>query len=284
MSIDHLKKQSRNLKKLLPDFIKSHPDGVASLSKIQELVARSSGYPSWHAASVANGRTDGVSEVNSDNHESGLVVVNAPLYMAGASLSRAIEETDTTSEVFFRFIDRDLYSRLSSDLMDFVEEINIEEQKNKPHLPDEDHYRNNAPALIEKCKEILGQHPNFIDAVAYLGSSLNLLNRHSETIAFCRPLFAKTCSLLPGGFGGFNGQLNLMHLENREFGRLASILVEALLGIDTPHGDEQAGSIARAMLIWFPKDAFQFDKVLPILQARSKEDSRKKFRGVRATG
>ena len=45
MSIEHLKKQSRNLKKLLPDFIKSHPDGEAPLAQIQELIARSSGYP-----------------------------------------------------------------------------------------------------------------------------------------------------------------------------------------------------------------------------------------------
>lgn len=49
MSLDHLKKQAKNLKKVLPEFIREHPTGGA-LSDCQELVARVNGYPSWHAA------------------------------------------------------------------------------------------------------------------------------------------------------------------------------------------------------------------------------------------
>lgn len=49
MSIDKLKKQSKNLLHLLPSFIQSNAQGI-SLSTCQELVAQISGYPSWHAA------------------------------------------------------------------------------------------------------------------------------------------------------------------------------------------------------------------------------------------
>ena len=49
MSIDKLKKQSKNLLDLLPAFIQTHAQGV-SLSSCQELVAQISGYPNWHAA------------------------------------------------------------------------------------------------------------------------------------------------------------------------------------------------------------------------------------------
>lgn len=55
MSIEHLKKQAKNLHRHLPEFLAKNPQPF-SLSACQELVARSSGYPSWHAASTAPAR------------------------------------------------------------------------------------------------------------------------------------------------------------------------------------------------------------------------------------
>lgn len=53
MSIEHLKKQAKNLHRLLPEFLAKNPQPF-SLSSCQELAARASGYPSWHAASTAS--------------------------------------------------------------------------------------------------------------------------------------------------------------------------------------------------------------------------------------
>ena len=49
MSIARLKKQSKNLFRLLPEHIKKHPGG-GPLSACQELIARTEGLPSWHVA------------------------------------------------------------------------------------------------------------------------------------------------------------------------------------------------------------------------------------------
>lgn len=51
MSIEHLKKQAKNLHRLLPEFIQAHPDG-GKLSDAQELIARTHGYPNFHAAAT----------------------------------------------------------------------------------------------------------------------------------------------------------------------------------------------------------------------------------------
>lgn len=53
MSIAHLKKQAKNLHRLLPEYIAQHPDG-GRLSDSQELTAAIHGYPSFHAATTRN--------------------------------------------------------------------------------------------------------------------------------------------------------------------------------------------------------------------------------------
>lgn len=49
MLIDHLKKQAKNLRRLLPAFIAAHPDGCTSVQCL-ELLAKTHGYPNLHAA------------------------------------------------------------------------------------------------------------------------------------------------------------------------------------------------------------------------------------------
>ena len=57
MSIEQSKKQAKNLRRLLPAFIAEHPDG-GKLVDFQELVARTHGYPSFHAMSEAHKAID----------------------------------------------------------------------------------------------------------------------------------------------------------------------------------------------------------------------------------
>lgn len=49
MSVEHLKKQSKNAQKLLPDFVRQHQPPY-KLADCQQFIARLHGYPDWHAA------------------------------------------------------------------------------------------------------------------------------------------------------------------------------------------------------------------------------------------
>lgn len=275
MSIEHLKKQSRNLKKLLPDFIKSHPNGEAPLAQIQDLIARSSGYPSWHAAVSAKSKQTDASLPNI-----GFRVLNHDLYTEGRSLSDCVHFIDSDSCIFFSFIDKDLYYRLSVDLEDFKDTTSADALRINENSTDKELEVLLAQALVVKCKSLLEEHPNFLDAALSLGSSLNTLNRHAEAIEVCKPLFDNLCSLLPGGFSGFHGMIAPAHIENRNVYRLAHILTSAYIQINTEYGDEAASSITRAMLMWFPYDGLRFSRFLPKLNQRKKRAGNSKVRGL----
>lgn len=65
MSIDSLKKQAKNLHRLVPVFLEQHVNVRPSLAACQDLVARIHGYPSWHSAA---GRTE-VARQSADESE-----------------------------------------------------------------------------------------------------------------------------------------------------------------------------------------------------------------------
>lgn len=50
MSIEHLRKQAKNLHRFLPAFVAAHGNTALTLSVCQELAARINGYPNWHEA------------------------------------------------------------------------------------------------------------------------------------------------------------------------------------------------------------------------------------------
>ncbi len=54
---EQFKKQAKNLKRLLPEFILRHTDGV-QLADVQELLAKANGYPSFHIAQAALKKKD----------------------------------------------------------------------------------------------------------------------------------------------------------------------------------------------------------------------------------
>lgn len=49
---DHLKKQAKNLQRLLPDFLRENAATGLTLAACQELIARCHGYPNWHATAT----------------------------------------------------------------------------------------------------------------------------------------------------------------------------------------------------------------------------------------
>ena len=55
MNLEQAKKQAKNLRRLLPAYMAEHPD-AGKLSDVQELIARTHGYPSFHAMVMAQER------------------------------------------------------------------------------------------------------------------------------------------------------------------------------------------------------------------------------------
>ena len=268
MSIEHLKKQSRNLKKLLPDFIRSHPNGEAPLAQIQELIARSSGYPSWHAAvssrieqSYSNQQIGAIEGI-------GIDALEADLYMDGHELGYCRKFASPQSKILFRFIDRDLYGRLEGELVAFIEKTSSDLRISKKHATNEDLEKALASTLIAKCRSMLAEHPNFIGAAAYLSNCLSVLDKHNDLIDATKPIFDDLCSILPGGFSGFHGIMEAHQEENDQFFIIAYHLVRAYILIDNDYGDARASSIVAAMLIWCPSEAERYSRIVSTLVER----------------
>lgn len=57
MSLESLKKQAKNLLRLLPGFVQQNSTGL-QLAHCQELVAQVHGYPNWHAATKRLSESD----------------------------------------------------------------------------------------------------------------------------------------------------------------------------------------------------------------------------------
>jgi len=57
LSLDHFKQQAKNLQRLLPTYC---ANGNFPLAICQEIIARTHGYPSWHAAQARAGTSNAV--------------------------------------------------------------------------------------------------------------------------------------------------------------------------------------------------------------------------------
>lgn len=250
MSIEHLKKQAKNLKKRLPDFVKRHSSGVAPLAEFQELIAQASGYPSWHAAAQSLSerpssgtpvRRDAVIEIRSE-HEY--------LYITEFTIKGEEKSPREFDCVLFQPEDHSLLNIVTSSLDRFLEEEGSSEDFGDYGPPVE-----HSQALANLCKGLIRRNSSFLDGYAHLANAQFWLGEHDETIKVCRPVFDQVSSLLPEGF---KGRIPYSRLENRPFHRLAHSLVLAYYGLKSAAGDKQALLLAKQMLKWWPNDNLGF--------------------------
>lgn len=253
MSIDHLKKQAKNLKKSLPDFLKDHPDGVASLAQYQELIAKASGYPSWHAAAKAK-------QLESPEGDSGSSQFAVRLILQRKSITEFTKSGKAKPPVEldcarFQPSDHKLLSFVTASLDQFLDEVGPSDHFLNEGSPPVEH----SQALAKLCRQLIQQDPCFIDGYAHLGNALFWLRRHEETIAVCQPFFDQLCALLPSDF---EGRVAYTDLGNRPFFRLAHTLVLAHYGLGTQAGNKQALKLAQRMLKLWPNDNLGFGPLL----------------------
>jgi hypothetical protein len=249
MSIDHLKKQAKNLKKTLPTFLQQHPGGDAPLSQFQELIAKANGYPSWHTA------------VHSYSNRGTIIapVFDVKTYIGVTTQYIPVTEYTTQGKekkarefdcAIFYPQDDVAHQRVVVRLDEFLESegyIGIFGDSGPPDA--------HNCEMVKLCQELTRIHPGFIDGYAHLCCALWWLGEYSKSIVVGQPVFDQLCELLPTGF---KGRIPYSILKNRPFHRLAHCLVTAHYRLESTDGDEQAQKIAKKMLNWWPNDNIGF--------------------------
>ena len=222
MSIDNLKKQAKTLRKLLPDFVQEN-SANPSLAACQELIARCSGYPSWHAAVKAR-----ESSSSEDPWDRALRQLRATL---SAHLSWEATRGDSDSEQALRDGVTSVRMELKpgSSLSDpedqldaFLERHTLDDTG--PSAPSTTVLRE----LATLCERQVADAVWFVDGHAHLVSALTRLGKPKEAFSHGRPVLDALIEMLPGGTD-FSGRISWYELSNRPFHRLAFNLVAAYM-------------------------------------------------------
>lgn len=255
MSIEQAKKQAKNLRRLLPAFIAEHPDG-GKLADFQELVARTHGYPSFHAMSEAHKGADqvrqdsiglGALQVSYQGVESwtmydqdgnpkkpkrmayGELLLPVPEYSEEDSLYKVTEEFDEACE---------MEGGLTGDFDDYSpQSIN---------------------KLLRLAAKLTKQEPAFVDGYAFQVGAYVHTGQNKKAISLAEPLVALIFDMIAKCAAEHKTKALLMpylHLSNRPFHRLAHGLVLAYLA---EHETEKGVSLAKRMLDLWPNDNIGF--------------------------
>lgn len=250
MSIDHLKKQAKNLKAALPAFLQLHPSGVAPLASFQELVAQISGYPSWHAAS--RGRSGATDDIGNRKPalSLGITVAFERMYVTEYTADGSEKPSREVRCAVFYPDDQAAHERSVDQLDGFIEEYGSSEEFGDDGPP-----AHHSRELKGLCSKLVASDHSFIDGHAHLCIALWRLGDFQAAINAGRPVYDQLCAMLPRPF---SGRVPYHHLENRPFHRLSHVLVLAYYGLKTLEGDREALLLAKRMLKWWPNDNLGF--------------------------
>lgn len=244
MSLDHLKKQAKNLRKLLPEFIAQHT-ATPSLAACQELIAKSSGYPSWHAAvHAANERV----EEGNDPYAGVMRTLQTAYFW------RQQEPDNTNPRKSVRLIPKDqpsnhLYSERLFDAIETEFDFDPEQHASTPE------FLAYHKELAIASQQIILEAPWYIDAYAQLATSLVYLGKPKAAFASAGPVWESLIKMLPGG-AEFGDSISWYELDNRPFHRLCYALASAYLA-NKAEGQgfvTRAQEVADSLLKWWPND------------------------------
>jgi hypothetical protein len=255
MSIEQAKKQAKNLRRLLPAFIAEHPDG-GKLADYQELVARTHGYPSFHA----------MSEAHKDNRP------NSPKPHRFGSLFvcyQGIEDWEMYDDSGNPTKSRRLaYGKLSTPGAPYPEEDELyqvtEEFDESCEMEGgltgdfEDYSPQSLNKLLRLAAKLTKQEPAFVDGYAFQVGAYVHTGQNSKAIALAEPLVAEIFEMITKCAVEHDAKELLMPyscLSNRPFHRLAHGLVLAYLG---ERNTDEGISLAKRMLALWPNDNIGF--------------------------
>jgi hypothetical protein len=249
MSLDKMKKQAKNLRRLLPDFMREHT-GELQLSPCLELVARSHGFPNWHAASS-------LSPTSPPVH--GKVTTSPAFVVLPLNLEYDVQQIVEYSESGtekpareHRFLHIDVAASIedvSDELSDFMEETGLLDWETPP--------ADMSLQLVALCERLVRVQPAFLDGYAHLAVGLLHLGEYDRVLERLLPLYEGVVGAFPDG-KKFAGRISYAYLTNRPFHRIAANLVIAAYRSRTARGDKLGAAIARQMYGWWPNDNIGF--------------------------
>ncbi len=254
MSLDKLKKQAKNLQRLLPEFISEHPNELR-LGDCQELVARIYGFPNWHAASVR-----ALANEPPPPMARGVVptVVVLPISI-DAVVEEVVEYTEAGGEkrprehTHLRIETNSAIDAEISKLDDFMETSGWRDWEVPPVELSE--------RMLRLCEQLIARQPAFLDGHAHLAVALMHLGRHDEVIARLLPIYEAIVAAFPEG-KRFKGRIPYYALCNRPFHRIGANLVVSAYELGTTAGDKLGSAIAKQMHRWWPNDNIGFRFIL----------------------
>lgn len=255
MSIEQAKKQAKNLRRLLPVFLAEHPDG-GKLADFQELVAKTHGYPSFHAMSESHKTTD---QTRPNSIGLGALCVSYrgieswELYdldgnpkkskrMAYGELLLPTAESSDEDPLYMvteEFDDAcDMEGGLTGDFNDYAPQ-----SLNK---------------LLRLAAKLTKQQPAFVDGHAFQVGAYVHTGQNRKAITLAEPLVALVFEMIAKCAIDHKVKELLMpyaYLSNRPFHRLAHGLVLAYLA----EGETEKGvALAKRMFDLWPNDNIGF--------------------------
>ncbi|MBK7656692.1 MAG: hypothetical protein IPJ18_18320 [Betaproteobacteria bacterium] len=248
MSIDHLKKQAKNLHKLLPEFVQKHGLGTLKLSDCQELIAQINGYGSWHSAVNQGTRPRFAQVVLTDFYEVYFEKSSSQDVTASGNVRRG---SNTFAMLYPRDYDQ---LELATDELDEILDA--------PDWPDSPDTKPSAQACrsrVARCEKLIAKYPGLIDGYAHWAIGMSHQGQHRETAECLQPIFDQLITMFSGSS---DVRLPYSSLENRPIHRLAHSLVFANYKLATVEGAAKAKSVATTMLKLWPNDNIGFRYLL----------------------
>lgn len=247
MSLDKMKKQAKNLLRLLPEFVREHP-GELKLADCQELIARTHGFPNWHAAATHQATT----VVNDVGVASSFVVLPLSIQCEVQEIEEYTESGDLKSPCkyqFLRIAPTRSINAVTGELDAFMEEARWDSWEVPP--------TDLAFRMAALCEQLTAKQPAFLDGFAHLAVGLIHLGRNGEVITRLLPVYEAVVASFPDS-ERFDGRIPYSDFSNRPFHRIAANLVVAAYRSGTSRGDALGSKIAKQMYRWWPNDNVGF--------------------------
>jgi len=255
MSIEQAKKQAKNLRRLLPAFIEAHPDG-GKLADFQELLARTHGYPSFHAMSEAH-KAGNQKQPNSPGLGALFVsyqgVESWEMYDLNGNPKKS-------KKVAYGVLSLPVARHSEEDTLDAVTEKFDEACEMEGGLiGDFDEYSlRSLGKLLRLADKLTKQEPAFVEGYAFQVGAYVHTNQYSTAIRLAEPVVAAIFEMIAQCADEHKAKEFLIPyacLSNRPFHRLAHGLVLAYLG---ERDTDKGVSLAKRMFSLWPNDNMGF--------------------------